>query len=138
MWAWPRYISHSKMLSTQDLAENSKSARSVMEEFETHLGFRLSQLMFEGPEEELTLTVNAQPAIVAHSLMALAAVKVNYYLHPGSPLKEVLGVDDTSKLAAYVMGHSIGEFSALVCASSITVADAARITVTLPNILAKR
>lgn len=47
-----------------------------MEEFEASLGFRLSQLMFEGPEKELTLTANAQPAIVAHSLMVLAALKV--------------------------------------------------------------
>lgn len=92
----------------RDLAERFPAARAAFEEADAALGVPLTRLMWEGPEEELTLTLNAQPAILAHSV-AVARV-----------LAERLGD------AAYGAGHSLGEFSAYVVAGSLAYADALR------------
>lgn len=93
----------------RDLAERHPVARDVFAVVDEALGVYLSRLMWEGPEEELTLTHNAQPAILAHSAAALAVAA------------EGLGV------VAAAAGHSVGEYSALVAAGSLTVAEAARL-----------
>ena len=91
-----------------ELARTLPAARRVFEEADEVLGVALSRLMWEGPEEELTLTRNAQPAILAHSVAAHAVLR--------DRLGPVL-------LAA---GHSLGEFSAHVAAGTLTFADALR------------
>ncbi|MFH1381267.1 MAG: ACP S-malonyltransferase [Chloroflexota bacterium] len=88
----------------RDLCDNFASARAVFTEADEVLGFPLSKLCFEGPEEELRLTVNAQPALVAHSLACLAAVK------------EATG-DKILPPPAFMAGHSLGEYTALVVAN---------------------
>lgn len=93
----------------RDLAERYSAARQVFERVDAALGTPLSRLMWEGPEDELTLTHNAQPAILAHTVAALAAV--------GTALDPV----------AMAAGHSLGEYSAYVAAGSLTVEDAARL-----------
>lgn len=85
-------------------------AREVFAEVDAALEFGLSRLCFEGPEAELTLTANAQPAILATSVAALRV------LERETPLR-----------AEIVAGHSLGEYSALVCAGALTLADAARL-----------
>ena len=85
-------------------------ARRVFEEVDAALGVALSRLCFEGPEDELTLTANAQPAILATSVAALRVVETETALRP-----------------AVVAGHSLGEYSALVAAGALTLADAARL-----------
>lgn len=85
-------------------------AREVFAEVDAALGFPLSRLCFEGPEDQLTLTANAQPAILATSVAALRV------LESETPLR-----------ASVVAGHSLGEYSALVCAGALTLADAARL-----------
>jgi [acyl-carrier-protein] S-malonyltransferase len=92
------------------LAEAYPEARAVYEEADAALGFALSRLCFEGPEEELTLTANAQPAILATSVAALRALGRETDLRPG-----------------VVAGHSLGEYSALVAAGALRLADAVRI-----------
>jgi len=92
----------------KDLAESFPAAREVFEAVDEALGVRLSRLMWEGPEDELTLTHNAQPAILAHSLAAHAVV--------GEALRPVAGA-----------GHSLGEYSAYVVAGTLAPADAARL-----------
>ena len=94
------------------LAEASAEARAVFEEVDEALGQHLFRLMAEGPIEELTLTENAQPALMATSIAALRAL-------------EAEGVEVTS--AAYVAGHSLGEYSALCAAGTFAVTDAARL-----------
>ncbi|MGH6819111.1 MAG: ACP S-malonyltransferase [Methylovirgula sp.] len=96
------------------LAETFAAARSVFEEVDEALHQKLSALMFEGPEGELTLTANAQPALMAASLAAWRALEAE------------LGVD-LGRDAAFVAGHSLGEYSALAAAGSLTIADAARL-----------
>ncbi len=98
----------------QSLAEAFPEARLVFEEVDDALEQRLSRLMFEGPESELTLTENAQPALMAVSLAALRVIEAQ----AGKPLAE---------LAAFVAGHSLGEYSALAAAGSLELADAARL-----------
>jgi [acyl-carrier-protein] S-malonyltransferase len=93
----------------RDLAERFPAARETFAEIDDALGAPLSRIMWEGPESELTLTHNAQPAILAHSAAVLAAVRAS--------LGNVV-------LAA---GHSLGEYSAYVAAGSLGVADAARL-----------
>lgn len=96
----------------RDLAAAFSTARDVFEEVDDTLGAKLSQLMFEGPAEELTRTENAQPALMAHSMAVL----------------RVLERDGGLKLvdrAALVAGHSLGEYSALCAAGSFTVGQAA-------------
>jgi [acyl-carrier-protein] S-malonyltransferase len=96
------------------LADASPAAREVFEEVDDALGQRLSRLMFEGPEDELTLTENAQPAIMAN---AIAVLRV---------LEREGGMRLTDK-ATYVAGHSLGEYSAFCAAGSLSLADTARL-----------
>jgi len=98
----------------RDLAEAFPVAREVFQEVDEALGQHLARLMFEGPERELTLTENAQPAIMAASL---AVVRV---------LQQEAGILVEQK-AAFVAGHSLGEYSALAAAGSLELADAARL-----------
>lgn len=95
------------------------ASREVFQEVDEALGEKLSRLIFEGPEDELTLTANAQPALMAVSLAAMRALKAEF------------GVDVTK--AAYVAGHSLGEYSALAAAGALSVADAARLLRTRGN-----
>lgn len=94
------------------LAEAYPAARAVFDEVDEALGTALSALIAEGPEATLTLTENAQPALMATSLAALAAL--------GSE-----GLSITA--AAYVAGHSLGEYSALCAAEALSLADTARL-----------
>jgi [acyl-carrier-protein] S-malonyltransferase len=92
----------------RDLAEAFPRARQVWQEADEALGFSLSRLCWEGPEDELTLTRNAQPALLAHSAAAWAVLQ-------GSGLEVVCAA-----------GHSLGEFSAYHAAGSLSLADALR------------
>jgi [acyl-carrier-protein] S-malonyltransferase len=96
------------------LAEAFPAARELFEEVDEALKQRLSKLMREGPESELTLTENAQPALMA---VSLAAVRV---------LEREMGCR-LADSAAFVAGHSLGEYSALAAAGAFQVADAARL-----------
>ena len=96
-----------------ELAEASAAAREVFEEVDDALGQKLFQIMKEGPEDVLTLTENAQPAIMAN---AIAVLRV---------LEKEGGVALADK-ADFVAGHSLGEYSALVAAGSLLLADAVR------------
>jgi [acyl-carrier-protein] S-malonyltransferase len=93
----------------KDLAENFPAASKVFEEVDDALGFSISQLCFEGPPETLQLTENTQPAILTVSIAALRALEAE-----GVPKPD------------YVAGHSLGEYSALVAAGAVSLADAAR------------
>src|SRR6201996_2288321 len=95
------------------LAEAFATARLVFEEVDDALGQKLSQLMREGPEGDLTLTENAQPALMAGGLAVARTLKAEF------------GVDVTA--AAFVAGHSLGEYSALAAAEALTLSDAARL-----------
>ena len=95
------------------LADAFASAREVYAEIDDALGQKLSLLMREGPEDQLTLTENAQPALMAVSLAAARVLKTEF------------GVDVTR--AAFVAGHSLGEYSSLCAAGSITLDAAARL-----------
>src|SRR3984957_4640716 len=96
-----------------ELAEAFAAAREVFEEVDDALGQKLSKLMRDGPIEELTLTENAQPALMAVSMAVVRA------------LENELGVSMSK--AAFVAGHSLGEYSALAAASAIKLGDAARL-----------
>ena len=96
------------------LAEAFPAARAVFDDVDEALGEKLSELMFSGSDGELTLTANAQPALMAVSL-AVAAV-----------LKAEAGFD-LARDAAFVAGHSLGEYSALAAAGSLSVAATARL-----------
>jgi [acyl-carrier-protein] S-malonyltransferase len=93
----------------KSLAENSEAARQAFEEADEAVGFPLSTLCFEGPEEDLKLTENTQPALLAVSVAALRVLRAE------------VGAPD------YVAGHSLGEYSALVAAGSLDFADALRL-----------
>src|ERR671926_558054 len=93
----------------RELAEKYKAAREVFEEADEALGFALSRLCFEGPAEELQLTENTQPAILATSVAALRAAEGE-----GLPRPD------------FVAGHSLGEYSALVAAGALSLTDAVR------------
>ncbi|MBU1386124.1 MAG: ACP S-malonyltransferase [Alphaproteobacteria bacterium] len=95
------------------LADAFAAAREVYAEIDDALGQKLSVLMREGPEDQLTLTENAQPALMAVSLAAARVLKVEF------------GVDVSR--AAFVAGHSLGEYSALCAAGAISLADTARL-----------
>ncbi len=97
----------------KDLADAFPEARRVFQEVDDALGESLSGLIWEGPEETLTLTANAQPALMAVSLAAIRALESR-----GFSLKDRV---------AYVAGHSLGEYSALAAAGFVSVADAARL-----------
>ena len=98
----------------RDLAAAFAAAREVFDEVDETLSQRLSKLMFEGPSDELTLTENAQPALMATSL---AVVRV---------LEREGGFALADK-AALVAGHSLGEYSALAAAGALSIAEAARL-----------
>ncbi len=98
----------------QALSLASPAAREVFQEVDEALGQNLSKLMFEGPEADLTLTENAQPAIMAN---AIAALRV---------LEKEGGLLLADK-AAYVAGHSLGEYTALCAAGSLGLAETARL-----------
>ena len=97
-----------------DLYKNHKIARDVFDEVDEALNFRLSKIIFEGPDESLKLTVNTQPAIMATSL---AVVKV---------LEDELK-KDISSFSEVVLGHSLGEYSALCSINSISISETAKI-----------
>lgn len=96
------------------LAESFAEAREVLAEVDDALSFKLSALMKDGPEADLTATQNAQPAIMAASLAAFRVMQkqMGFALPAG---------------AAYVAGHSLGEYSALTAAGSLSVAEAAKL-----------
>ena len=96
------------------LASDFASARAIFDEVDSALGQRLSHLMFEGPESELTLTANAQPALMAVSLAALRVLESEAGL-------------DVARDAAFAAGHSLGEYSALAATGALTIADTARL-----------
>jgi [acyl-carrier-protein] S-malonyltransferase len=96
----------------RDLAETWPQARAVFEEVDDALGEKLSDLIWHGTADDLTLTHNAQPALMATSIAAMRALAAE-------------GVDLTS--AAYVAGHSLGEYSALCAAGALGLADTARL-----------
>jgi [acyl-carrier-protein] S-malonyltransferase len=97
----------------KDLAENFAEARAVFAEVDDALGEKLSETMFNGPEEKLTLTANAQPALMAVSMAVIRVL-------------EAKGVDLKAKVS-YVAGHSLGEYSALCAAGMFSIADTARL-----------
>jgi len=96
-----------------DLAEAFPAAREVLQEVDDALGQHLSRLMRDGPEDELTLTENAQPALMATSLAVMRALEQEFGV----------GVEK----AAFVAGHSLGEYAALAAAGAIGLGDAARL-----------
>ncbi|WP_038036420.1 ACP S-malonyltransferase [Thermopetrobacter sp. TC1] len=98
----------------KELAENFASARAVFEEVDDALGRPLSKIIFEGPEEELTLTENAQPALMA---VSMAVVRV---------LENDFGVKIADH-ARYLAGHSLGEYSALCAAGAFTLDRTAKL-----------
>jgi [acyl-carrier-protein] S-malonyltransferase len=93
----------------RELAENFEAARLVFEEADEALGFRISELCFEGPAEKLQLTENTQPAILTASIAALRAMEAEGFPQPD-----------------FVAGHSLGEYSALVAAGALSLTDAVR------------
>jgi [acyl-carrier-protein] S-malonyltransferase len=96
------------------LAEAFPQARQVFAEVDAALGQKLSTIIFEGPGEELTLTANAQPALMATSLAAIRVLEAEAGL-------------DLKRDAAFVAGHSLGEYSALAAAGSLSISDTARL-----------
>ena len=97
----------------KDLADAFPEARAVFDEVDDALGQKLSTVMWEGPEETLTLTANAQPALMAVSMAAIRVLE-----------KRGIRVLDH---VAYVAGHSLGEYSALCAAGTFSLADTARL-----------
>ena len=93
----------------KDLADNFPVARQIFEEANDALGFDLASLCYNGPEEDLKLTANTQPAILTTSIAALRALE-----------------SETGLTPAFAAGHSLGEYSALVCAGALDFADAVR------------
>lgn len=98
----------------KELSLNMPVAALVFEEINEALGQNLSGLMFEGPQEELTLTQNAQPALMAVSVAIIKVLEKDFDLK-------------LQDIAAYVAGHSLGEYSALAASGAIALADTARL-----------
>ena len=96
------------------LAETFASAHAVFDEVDAALGQKLSSLMWEGPEAELTLTQNAQPALMAVSMAVIRTLEAEHGI-------------TVANTAQYVAGHSLGEYSALAAAGTFSLADAARL-----------
>ena len=96
----------------RDLYEQIPPARAVFAAADQALGFSLSSLCFEGPEDELTRTVNTQPALVTHSVAALLAA-----VEAGSVTRQ----------PAFVAGHSLGEYAALIVAGAMSFEDGLRL-----------
>lgn len=90
------------------------AAREVFQEVDDALDLNLSRIVFQGPAETLTLTENAQPALMAASMAVICVLRAEAGLEPAA-------------LAAFVAGHSLGEYSALAAAGSLRLADAARL-----------
>ncbi|MBU6371648.1 MAG: ACP S-malonyltransferase [Alphaproteobacteria bacterium] len=97
----------------KSLAEAFGAARAVFQEVDEALGQNLSRLMWQGPEDELTLTANAQPALMAVSLAAMRVLETEFGVKPAS--------------ASCAAGHSLGEYSALAAMGAFTISDAARL-----------
>lgn len=97
----------------KDLAEAFPEARAVFAEVDEALGQKLSDIMFDGPEETLTLTANAQPALMAVSIAVMRVLEAR-----GLSLKDQV---------SYVAGHSLGEYSALCAAGTFSLSDTARL-----------
>ncbi|KQN72445.1 ACP S-malonyltransferase [Devosia sp. Leaf64] len=97
----------------KELAETFPEARAVFDEVDAALGEKLSQIMFEGPEDVLRLTENAQPALMASSIAVLRVL-------------ETRGLS-LAKTAKFVAGHSLGEYSALCAAGTFSLSDTARL-----------
>ncbi len=97
----------------RDLADAFPEARDVFQEVDDALSQKLSKVMWEGPEDELTLTANAQPALMAVSIAAMRVMEKG-----GLSLKDRV---------SYVAGHSLGEYSALCAAGTFSLADTARL-----------
>ena len=98
----------------KSLSENFAAARDVFAEVDAALGQKLSALMWEGPEADLTLTENAQPALMAVSMAVIRVLEAEHGI-------------TVANAAAYVAGHSLGEYSALAAAGTFSLADAARL-----------
>ncbi|MFM9942776.1 MAG: ACP S-malonyltransferase [Hyphomicrobiaceae bacterium] len=98
----------------RDLAANFPAARAVFEEVDAALGQKLSAIMWEGPQETVTLTENAQPALMAHSLAVMRVLEQ----------EKGFKLADKVKLVA---GHSLGEYSALAAAGTFSIGDAAKL-----------
>jgi [acyl-carrier-protein] S-malonyltransferase len=96
----------------RDLAQTYPAAQAVFDEVDDALGAKLSALIWEGDQDTLTLTQNAQPALMATSIATMRALAAE-------------GIDIAD--AAFVAGHSLGEYSALAAAGALSVADAARL-----------
>ena len=97
----------------RDLADSYAAARAVFEEVDEALGQNLSHLIWEGDQDELTLTANAQPALMATSMAAVRALEAEGFAF--------------TEHASFVAGHSLGEYSALCAAGSLSVADTAKL-----------
>jgi [acyl-carrier-protein] S-malonyltransferase len=97
----------------KELADNFKAAKAVFEEVDAALSQNLSHLMWEGPMEDLTLTANTQPALMACSVAAMRVLDAEFGISV-----------DRSK---YVAGHSLGEYAALCAAGSLSLAETARL-----------
>lgn len=97
----------------KDLAEAFPEARAVFQEVDDALGQKLSDIMWNGPEDQLTLTANAQPALMAVSMAVIRVLEAG-------------GLKLVDKIS-YVAGHSLGEYSALAAAGTFSIADTARL-----------
>lgn len=108
----------------QELCQTYPAARLAMEEADDTLGFAISKLCFQGPEETLTDTINAQPAILAASVATLHAIQQEF-----EQRGETTAVDATASPSTdrYAAGHSFGEYTALVATGSIRYADGLRL-----------
>ncbi|MEM8951728.1 MAG: ACP S-malonyltransferase [Pseudomonadota bacterium] len=98
----------------RSLYDTDSAARNVFEEVDEALGEKLSTVIFEGPDDQLRLTENAQPALMATSLAVVRALEARR--------KQPLG-----EMGAFVAGHSLGEYSALAAAGALSIGDAARL-----------
>jgi len=98
----------------KELADSFDAARQVFDEVDEALGEKLSTIMWEGPADELTLTENAQPALMAVSMAAMRVLEAEKGLDVASSLK-------------FVAGHSLGEYSALAAAGAFSLTDTARL-----------
>lgn len=98
----------------KELYDAFPAAREVFQEIDDALGQKLSALMFGGPDDELTLTENAQPALMAVSMAVMSVLRAE-------------GKIDLAKVATFVAGHSLGEYSALAAAGAFSLSDTARL-----------
>ena len=97
----------------RSLYDSSPAARAIFDEADAALGFSLARLCFDGPDEELKLTANTQPAILTHSVAALEDLRARF--------------PERLEGAAYAAGHSLGEYSANVAAGALSFAEAVRL-----------